>query len=316
MHVQSFDAAVSGGVKGGMLMTLQQIKYILKTAECGSISEAAKQMYVAQSSISTAIKDVEKEYGLTVFTRSPKGVFLTREGEGLLLELRKIAELMDYVKAEYTQGAEECKRFCVTASFHMQGREPFVQLVQQLRGRRLRLGYLECSSRQIVQNVGSGQADVGLTFFTTTAARKVQQVLDSFDLQFHLLGRGVPYIYMGRNHPLADRKYLRRADMLSYPLVSYDISPNFSNIFTDVLAVQNPSFISASDKLTAISLLRQTECFLIGSGRDAKEMQREGIILVPISDAGSIECGWIAKRHAKLSEIAQEFVRLVEEEEI
>ena len=43
-------------------MTLQQIKYFISVAESGSISEAAKRLFTAQSSISSAIKEIENTY--------------------------------------------------------------------------------------------------------------------------------------------------------------------------------------------------------------------------------------------------------------
>lgn len=58
-------------------MTLQQIKYILKTAECGSISEAAKQLFISQPSLSNAVKELEAELDIEIFRRSAKGIVET-----------------------------------------------------------------------------------------------------------------------------------------------------------------------------------------------------------------------------------------------
>ena len=41
-------------------MTVQQLKYILKVAEVGSITEAAKLLFISQPSLSNAIKETEK----------------------------------------------------------------------------------------------------------------------------------------------------------------------------------------------------------------------------------------------------------------
>lgn len=54
-------------------MTLQQMRYFIGAAESGSISEAAKRSFTAQSSISGAIKEVENTYGITAFVRDSKG---------------------------------------------------------------------------------------------------------------------------------------------------------------------------------------------------------------------------------------------------
>jgi len=63
-------------------MTLQQLKYVIKTVECGSISEAAKQLYISQPSLSNAIKEIEAELGIEIFSRSAKGIALSIDYNG------------------------------------------------------------------------------------------------------------------------------------------------------------------------------------------------------------------------------------------
>ena len=58
-------------------MTVQQLKYILKVAEVGSITEAAKMLFISQPSLSNSIKETEKEAGITIFLRSRTGITLT-----------------------------------------------------------------------------------------------------------------------------------------------------------------------------------------------------------------------------------------------
>jgi DNA-binding transcriptional LysR family regulator len=61
-------------------MTIQQLKYIIKVAEIGSITEAAKALFISQPSLSNAIREIEKETKLTIFSRSRQGIALTKEG--------------------------------------------------------------------------------------------------------------------------------------------------------------------------------------------------------------------------------------------
>jgi DNA-binding transcriptional LysR family regulator len=53
-------------------MTLQQLKYILAIVDCGSISEAAKQLYISQPSLSNAVKELEEEFGIEIFCALPR----------------------------------------------------------------------------------------------------------------------------------------------------------------------------------------------------------------------------------------------------
>ena len=68
------------GMTGETDMTLQQLKYVITVAEKGSITEAAKELFISQPSLSGAIKEVENEAKITIFNRCRAGVALTTEG--------------------------------------------------------------------------------------------------------------------------------------------------------------------------------------------------------------------------------------------
>ena len=62
-------------------MNLLHMKYAVEIAETNSINKAAEVLYVGQSALSRAIKDLEASLGVTLFERSAKGMFLTADGE-------------------------------------------------------------------------------------------------------------------------------------------------------------------------------------------------------------------------------------------
>ena len=65
-------------------MTLLQLKYIVTVAKQGSINKAAKELFIAQPSLTAAIKELEQELGITIFSRTNKGVIVSTEGEEFL----------------------------------------------------------------------------------------------------------------------------------------------------------------------------------------------------------------------------------------
>jgi DNA-binding transcriptional LysR family regulator len=62
-------------------MTLQQLRYVIDIAEIGSLSAAAKRLFISQPSLSAAIKGIEDRVGITIFLRNNRGVVLTTEGQ-------------------------------------------------------------------------------------------------------------------------------------------------------------------------------------------------------------------------------------------
>ena len=71
-------------------MKLQQLRYVVKVAECGSITEASRRLFVSQPSITASIRDLENEMGVHIFERTNKGVIVSEEGETFLGYARQV----------------------------------------------------------------------------------------------------------------------------------------------------------------------------------------------------------------------------------
>ena len=82
-------------------MTLQQLKYMIIIAERGSITEAAKELYISQPGLSGAVKEVEKEAGIAIFNRCRAGVALTKEGMEFLGYVRQVVQKMELLESKY-----------------------------------------------------------------------------------------------------------------------------------------------------------------------------------------------------------------------
>ena len=74
-------------------MTIQQCRYVLAIAKCGSFSKAAKQLFVAQSSLSIGVKSLENELNIQIFTRSGNGVYLTDEGAEFIRYAQQVCQI-------------------------------------------------------------------------------------------------------------------------------------------------------------------------------------------------------------------------------
>ena len=116
-------------------MTLQQIRYFISVAESGSISEAAKRLFTAQSSISSAIKEIENTYDITAFIRESTGVRLTRSGEELLIEFKGILSRLDYLDEKYNGSKKRPLGLSVSAQHHICGMASFISVINKLNER-------------------------------------------------------------------------------------------------------------------------------------------------------------------------------------
>ena len=90
-------------------MTLQQLKYMITVAEKGSITEAAKELFISQPSLSGAIKEVESEAKITIFNRCRTGVALTTEGMEFLGYARQVVQQMKLLESRYIDNQPDRK---------------------------------------------------------------------------------------------------------------------------------------------------------------------------------------------------------------
>ena len=110
-------------------MTLQQLRYLIAIANHGSISAAAHTLYVSQSSLSVAVRDIERETGVTIFERSNRGITLTSDGIELLGYARQVVEQADLMEQRYSgRGGEAAQKLSITSQHYAFVVEAFLEL--------------------------------------------------------------------------------------------------------------------------------------------------------------------------------------------
>lgn len=100
-------------------MTLQQLKYIVKVAEKGSINEAAKELFISQPSLSNAIKELEKELQFAIFIRNNRGVVLTNKGTEFLGYAQQVLTQADLLEAKFIKGTVKKQRFAASSQHYL-----------------------------------------------------------------------------------------------------------------------------------------------------------------------------------------------------
>ena len=168
-------------------MTLQQMRYFIGAAESGSISEAAKRSFTAQSSISGAIKEVENTYGITAFVRDSKGVRLTRSGEELLIEFKWILNRLDYLDEKFNGSKDRPLGLSVSSQHHICGMNSFVSIINSLNtgAGPYHCGFHECRTSEVMDRVERGLDDLGIVFVTEYSKGQMMQELRNRSIIFN-----------------------------------------------------------------------------------------------------------------------------------
>ena len=86
-------------------MTLNQLRYFCTASRCHSITKAAEELYVTQPTVSVAIRDLEIEFGISLFYRKGNQLILTQEGEALYEKATYILQYCTELQADYSSMA-------------------------------------------------------------------------------------------------------------------------------------------------------------------------------------------------------------------
>lgn len=76
-------------------MTLRHLRIFVAVCETGSMTAAASQLFIAQPSISLAVSEMEEYYGVKLFDRISRKLYLTENGRRALQYARHIIDLLD-----------------------------------------------------------------------------------------------------------------------------------------------------------------------------------------------------------------------------
>ena len=111
-------------------MTLTQLRYVIAIADTDSMNEAARTLFIAQPSLSQAVKELEEEIGITLFRRSNRGVKMTPEGKEFLGYARQVVEQYRLMEDRYITRKNSKKRFSVSMQHYTFAVKAFVEMVK------------------------------------------------------------------------------------------------------------------------------------------------------------------------------------------
>jgi len=292
-------------------MTLQQLRYMITVAEKGSITEAAKALFISQPSLSGAIKDVEKEAGITVFNRCRAGVALTTEGIEFLGYARQVVQQIELLESKYISKQPPKQRFCVSTQHYTFTANAFVELVQRFGQERFEFILNETQTHQIIEDVRNRFSDLGVLFMSNHNQSVLQKAFDENNLCFHEVFTAKPHVFLSRNHPLASRTTIKLADLESFPKLSFVQGDYESAYFSEELFSTEPAekSIKVSDRAAIVNFMIGLNGYTISSGIFPSFLQGDFITAVPLEAEEIMRIGYILNRDKELTELGKIYVK-------
>lgn len=276
-------------------MTVQQLKYILKVAEVGSITEAAKLLFISQPSLSNSIKETETEAGITIFLRSRTGITLTKDGGEFLGYARQVIQQMELLEDWYITKLPEKVTFGVSSQHYTFTENAFVELVKRFGQERYAFYYNETGTHQILDDVKNRVCDLGILYLSHENEVIMRKVIEENHLVFTELFSAKPHVFLQKDHPLASKKAVSVHDLAPYPRLNFVQGEYESVYFSEELfsAIPVDKEIRVNDRGAIVNFMLGLKAYTISSGIFPKYLNGENIISVPLAENETMHIGYV-----------------------
>lgn len=301
-------------------MTLQQLKYAITISETGSLNKAAEILYIAQPSLTTAIRELEKEIGIQIFNRSGRGVTLTNDGTEFILYARQVCMQYDVLSEKYLGGGNIKKKFGVSTQHYSFAVKAFVEMVKVLGTSDYEFAIRETKTREIINDVHNLRSEIGILYLDNFNRQSITKLLSTNNLEFKKLTECMPYVYLWSGHPLAKEKSISFEQLSDYPCLSFEQGENSSFYLSEEILSTNEysRTIKACDRATILNLMIGLNGYTLCSGIICEELNGTDYLAVPFYDDTSasdevMEIGYIARKNSLLSDMGELYLNKLKE---
>lgn len=291
-------------------MTLQQLKYVIKVVECGSINEAAKQLFITQPSLSSAIKELENEMGIEIFNRTTRGISLSIDGAEFLSYARQVVEQAELLNQRY-KDAKPSKQLCSVSTQHYAfAVDAFVGLIDANRADEYDYTLRETRTHDIIEDVSNLRSEIGILYLNDFNKSVITKILREKHLVFHPLFEALPHIFVSSKNPLAKKTHVTLKDLEEYPCLSFEQGEFNSFYFSEEIlsTVYHKKSIHVSDRATLFNLLIGLNGYTICTGVLSSDLNGTDIISIPLETDEKMLIGWIVNSKTVLSQTAQIYI--------
>lgn len=297
-------------------MRIQQLHYIVKIVETGSMNEAAKQLFITQPSLSNAVRDLEHEMGIEIFIRNPKGITLTKDGVEFLSYARQILEQTALLEERYKSKNTNRELFSVSAQHYAFVVNAFVSLLKKTDMTRYELFLRETRTYEIIDDVKNFRSEIGVLFLNSYNRDVLTKMFDDNHLTHTSLFKTRPHIFVSKNNPLAEKTLVTMEDLEEFPYLSYDQGIHNSFYFSEEILSQIPhkKSIVVSDRATLFNLLIGLDGYTIATGILNSNLNGNDIVSIPLDVEDMIDIVYIRHEKANFSKMGERFIDYLLEE--
>lgn len=284
-------------------MTLQQLKYVVTVADKGTISEAAKELFISQPTITNAIKDLEKEMQINIFNRTNKGIIVSNTGNEFLAYARQVLEQANLLEEKFLNVKKQSPRFSVSTQHYSFAVNAFVDVIREFGGNQYDFTLRETQTYEIIEDVSRLKSEIGILYTSSKNEEVIKKFIKQNNLEFEELFVAKPHVFISSKHPLAKKDKITLEELEDYPYLSFEQGEYNSFYFSEEIlsTLDRNKNIKVRDRATLFNLAVGLNGYTVSTGVISKELNGENIIAKPLMVEEYMCVGTIIQKDMPLS---------------
>ena len=278
-------------------------------ADCGSMNEAAKQLFISQPSLSETMKELETEIGLDIFLRSNRGIVITPEGEEFLGYARQVTEQFGLLQSKYIDKKVK-EKFSVSTQHYTFAVKAFVETVKQIGMEQYEFAVHETTTISVIENVKNFKSEIGVLYENDFNEKVLNKMFKENGLEFVELFSCDTFVYLWSGHPLAKQDVITMEELDEYPCLSFDQGKNNSLYLAEEMksTYEYRRLIKANDRATLLNLMIGLNAYTLCSGIICEDLNGDDYKAVPLKETEKMRIGYIKRKGAKVSHIGELYI--------
>ena len=301
-------------------MTLQQMYYLITIDDAHSMNRAAEQLFIAQPTITGAVRDAEKEIGIQIFHRSHKGVVPTNEGKEFLAKIRRIFQQYEEIMERYDDKNKYRRKFAVSMQHYSFAVKAFIEMAKHYNSNQFDLAIRETTTLNVIKDVSSLKSEIGILYMCETNQRVINRLLRENELEFTSLIECPASVYLARSHPLATEMELTFEQLDPYPCMSFEQGNETEIFFAEEMLIEHAyqKTVKATDRATMMNLIEGLNGYTLCSSIYSEKLSGDRFFVIPFKTKGNtrnmMNIGFITKKNFELSNLGKDFLYEVKHE--
>ena len=295
-------------------MNILHTKYAVEVAKLGSLSKAAESLLTAQPNISRAIKELEADLGISIFSRSAKGMVLTPDGEEFISYAKSILRQIDEVDKIYKHRSPRKQKFSISVPRACYISDAFAEFSKSIGGDPAEIFYKETNSQRTINNVLNNDYKLGIIRYAENYDKFFKSMLEEKGLAYELVAEFSYLIIMSENSPLAGKDEIHFDDITPFIEIAhadpYVPSMPLSQVVKEELPDNVERRIFVFERASQFDLLsRNPETFMWVSPASESILKRYGLVQKRCVDNVKIyKDVLVHKEDYKLSKLDRQFI--------